>query len=97
MTTQERFTKQDQWYFVRFDHGEFGSLPWRQVSVDEFIRAERAAGFHPKGGGDGVATGGFGGANGQQGRVVSPYFTTPESYDWDPEFQAVLTEAMEQP
>ena len=34
---------------------------WDEVTREQFIAAERAAGFRPKGGGDGLATGGFGG------------------------------------
>lgn len=39
-----------------------------QVSKEQFIKAEKAAGFHSKLGPDHCATGGFGGA-GLQGRV----------------------------
>lgn len=33
---------------------------WSEVTAKEWKAAERAAGFHPKGGGDGFATAGFG-------------------------------------
>ena len=41
---------------------------WTEVSQDEFIRAERHAGFRPKYGTGPVATGGFSGG-GMKGRV----------------------------
>lgn len=44
-------------------------LPEQEVSKEEFIRAERAAGFRSKFGPHQVATGGFSGA-GMSGRVV---------------------------
>ncbi len=50
-------------YFLKGDWEE----DWKEVTKEEFINAERAAGFRPKSG-DGVATGGFGG-NGVSGRV----------------------------
>jgi hypothetical protein len=84
----------EQWYFVRFDDPVIGSTPWKQVSMEEFIVAERSAGFFPKGGGNHTATGGFGGGNGRQGRVVSPQHLNPDSYDWDPEFQQALFVAL---
>jgi len=36
-----------------------GWLPEQEVTREQFIRAERGAGFRPKYGGDGLATGGF--------------------------------------
>ena len=50
-------------YFL--EHPVFGS---KQVTKEEWITAERAAGFHPKYGGDGPATGGFSG-NGMRGSI----------------------------
>lgn len=41
-------------YFL--EHSAFGK---KQVTREEWILAERSAGFCPKGGGDGPATGGF--------------------------------------
>lgn len=52
-------------YFLRLD---FEGAPETEVSLKQFIQAERAAGFHPKSG-DGIATGGFSGV-GVRGRVV---------------------------
>ena len=34
-------------------------LPKQEATREQFIQAERAAGFRPKGGGNGLATGGF--------------------------------------
>jgi hypothetical protein len=45
------------------------ALPEKEVTEQEFIKAERAAGFRSKFGPDHVATGGFTGA-GMHGRVV---------------------------
>lgn len=45
------------------------SLPEKEVTQQEFIRAEQAAGFRSKFGDDHVATGGFTG-RGMHGRVV---------------------------
>jgi len=50
-------------YFL--EHPVFGS---KEVTKEEWISAERAAGFHPKFGGDGPATGGFSG-NGMSGSI----------------------------
>lgn len=49
---------------------------WKQVSEAEFCVAERAAGFHPKGG-KGPATGGFYNSGGVQGKVE--YVKDPET------------------
>lgn len=86
-------SQHEQWYFISFDHGEHGRIPWKRVTEEEFIKVERQAGFYPKGG-HGVATGGFGGSSGQQGRVVSPAYVKPDSYEWDTEFNQVLQEEM---
>lgn len=70
-------------YFLRQGDG-----PWREVEPDEWVRTERAAGFHPKGGDRGQpATGGFSG-HGHHGRMISKT-SEPPAYDWDPEFQRV--------
>lgn len=94
MTTQDQFAPQEQWYFARLDDDTLGPTPWTRVSFEQFRHMERSAGFYPKGGGDGLATGGFTGANGRQGRIVNPHYTHPDSYEWDPEFQAVLAQEM---
>jgi hypothetical protein len=55
----------DYTYYVALGDG-----PMRQVSKDEYVAAERAAGFYPKSRTEGqVATAGFGG-NGISGKVV---------------------------
>lgn len=67
---------------------------WKEVSQVAFVKAERAAGFHPKGraGPLDCATGGFGG-NGLEGLVTSEEHFRPEWYDKRPE----IVEAMAQP
>jgi len=50
-------------YFL--EHEIFGV---KQVTKEEWVRAERAAGFHPKHGGEGPATGGFT-RNGMSGSI----------------------------
>ena len=52
-------------YFLALD---IGDPKWEEVTEDAFVEAERNAGFFPKGG-QGVATGGFGG-HGVRGKVV---------------------------
>lgn len=42
---------------------------WREVTQDEYIQAERVAGFHPKPGCGPFATAGFHGPNGVEGRL----------------------------
>ena len=54
-------SSEDYDYFL--EHSIFGV---KQVTRDEWIQAERSAGFYPKHGGDGPATGGFSG-NGMSG------------------------------
>lgn len=46
-----------------------GALGEKEVSKEEFIKAEQAAGFHSKGGPDTCATGGFGACGALRGRV----------------------------
>lgn len=41
----------------------------KEVTREEWIKAERAAGFRPKGGGDEEATGGFGSSQGVNGSI----------------------------
>lgn len=52
-------------FFLKADWQEKDD--WTEVTKEKFIRAERAAGFRPKGDGDGLATGGFsdGGVSGK--------------------------------
>jgi len=86
-----RMSRTDR-YFLKSGWSDRG---WEEVSKQTFINAERGAGFRPKYGGDGVATGGFGSSNGVSGRVVSikpdgtPY--SAEHYQQhEPEFYALL-------
>jgi len=46
-------------YFLKADWQE----EYTEVTREQFIAAERAAGFRPKGGGDELATGGFSAGN----------------------------------
>ena len=46
----------------------FYNKEWKEVSKEEFMRAERIAGFHSKRGPGTVATGGFSGG-GMRGRI----------------------------
>ena len=66
-------------YFLKTDW-----TSWKEVTKEQWVSAERSAGFRPKGGGDGCATGGFSG-HGVRGRIISDNIK-PESYTWDPEF-----------
>jgi hypothetical protein len=45
---------------------------YQEVTLRQFIQAERSAGFRPKGGGDGPATGGFSGG-GVSGRMQTEW------------------------
>lgn len=70
-------------HFLRFGDG-----PWKEVTQEEWISAERSAGFHPKGEDRGqYATAGFGG-NHVNGRTLSNQ-ATEDQYAWDPAFCAV--------
>lgn len=51
-------------YFL--EHPVYGV---KQVTKEEWISAERSAGFYPKGGGDGPATGGFSSYGGIRGFI----------------------------
>lgn len=64
-------------------------LPWQEVTREQFIRAERKAGFHPKDG-SGVATASFsssfpGSGEKIQGRTTKGKITK-KWYDLDKEF-----------
>jgi hypothetical protein len=63
---------------------------WIEVSKEEWIRAERSAGFRPKGEDRGQpATGGFG-SNAINGRRINDESQRPEQYNWDPEFRDIV-------
>jgi len=55
----------DEAYSYFLEHSIFGK---KEVTKEEWVQAERSAGFHPKCGGDGPATGGFSG-NGISGSI----------------------------
>lgn len=62
--------------------------PWKEVTKEEWVKEERRAGFYSTmGRPDEPATGGFGGANGVDGRIVDMKYATPEGYDFDPKFR----------
>jgi hypothetical protein len=42
---------------------------WTCVTKEEFMKAERRAGFRPKGGGDGLTTAGFSSGEGIEGKI----------------------------
>ncbi len=63
------------------------SLLWQEATREQFIEAERRAGFRPKPGCGDIATGGFSGGS-IQGRITSGEITE-EKYGWDPEFLEV--------
>jgi len=61
-------------YFLR----ACAAMPWKEVTKEMFIKAERNAGFYPKGynyflgeGNDICATGGFGSHSGVEGKIVT--------------------------
>lgn len=54
-------------------------LPWQEATIDQFIAAERAAGFHPKTG-NGVATSGFG-SGAVEGKTTDGEITEAKRYD----------------
>ena len=58
------------------------------MTREAWIDAERRAGFSPKGGGDGPATGGFG-TGLVEGRILDS-FTRRDAYADDPEFSAAV-------
>ncbi len=71
----------DERYWLRIS-----GLAWQEATQEQFMAAERTAGFYPKTG-SGVATGGFG--NGViQGRVTYGEITA-EKYPHDPDFVAL--------
>lgn len=63
---------------------KFGSLPWQEVTAEQFIEMEHIAGFYPKPGCGPFATGGFYG-NDIKGRIT-PMEIGEEVLDCDSEF-----------
>ena len=75
----------NQRYFLRTV-----GTPWHEVSKEDFVRAERAVGFYPKGIDVGQpATGGFSGGA-VEGRTVYTNHVTAKSYAWDEDFNKIL-------
>ena len=67
-----------------------GNDPWKEVFEEEFIKAERSAGFYPKSG-NGVATGGFSSSRSRfEGRVTYGEITQ-DKRGWDPDFFSVAS------
>lgn len=65
-----------------------GNNPWREISQEEFIEVEKDAGFCSEDGCGLEVTAGFR-IKDTQTRVTAND-TEPRSYDWDPEFAALL-------
>jgi hypothetical protein len=63
----------DERFFVKATEGK-----WSEVTAEQFKGAERAAGFHPKGGGSGFATGGFSGHGTRGMRIHKKWFAPGE-------------------
>lgn len=61
-----------------------GDLAWQECTQEQFVHAERSAGFRPKEGCGPVATGGFGSGD-RYGRVTYGEITE-QKYGHDPEF-----------
>mgnify|MGYP001562460708 CR=1 FL=1 len=67
-------------------------LPWQEATLEQFVQAERGAGFRPKPGCGPIATGGFSSGS-VEGRVTYGEITK-DKYDCDPEFlKAVISKA----
>ena len=65
---------------------------WKKVSKEDYIQAERNAGFKSKKGPDFVATDSFSSSiTNTRGRITYAS-NTPEQYDWDPDFASVMRE-----
>jgi hypothetical protein len=72
---------------------KYPGLSWKEVTQDQFIQAERLAGFHPKVG-KGLATAGFSQeirGRKKQGRITYGQITEKD-YGWDREFLEVATQ-----
>jgi hypothetical protein len=72
-----------------------GTLAWQEATREQFIQAERNAGFHPKPGCGDIATAGFSGRS-TKGRITHGEITE-EQYGWDPEFLKATTAATQSP
>jgi len=68
-------------------------LQWQEATEEQFIQAERTAGFFPKSG-CGVATGGFN-SGALKGRVTYGKITK-KNYGWDPDFLKVAKQGDKQ-
>ena len=52
---------------------------WQEVTKEDFVLAERSAGFRPRGGGDGMATAGFT-SGALQGKIAFGERSLPEKF-----------------
>lgn len=93
-----------EWMFAFVEEGEATDMakrywlrtkedPWQETTENEFIRAERNAGFYPKSG-NGVATGGFSSTRSNvRGRVTYGEITA-KTYPREPEFVALAQKSI---
>ncbi|MBT4849331.1 hypothetical protein HON36_00575 [Candidatus Parcubacteria bacterium] len=72
-----------------------GTLAWQEATREQFIQAEKSAGFYPKPGCGDVATAGFSG-KATKGRITSGE-VSEENYGWDPEFLKIATATTQNP
>ncbi len=70
--------KTEERYWLRIS-----GLPWHEATREQFVQAERSAGFCPKPGCGPVATAGFH-SSGVEGRITYGEITV-ENYGWDPD------------
>ena len=75
----------DERYWLKVE-----DLAWQEATREQFILAERGAGFHPKNG-TGVATGGF--ITGSLQGMITTGEITIEMYPNDPDFVAVANKS----
>lgn len=84
----------DKIYFLRYDNG-----PWENVSKQDWVRAERAAGFvNTLGRPDEPGTASFGSTVGDRhvdGRTVNVRYFKPGDYDWDPPYRDAVAPVVE--
>jgi hypothetical protein len=68
-----------------------GELAWQECTQEQFVSAERSAGFRPKPGCGPVATGGFGSGD-RRGRVTYGEITEAQ-YGNEPDFAKLANES----
>jgi hypothetical protein len=84
-----------QLFFLLTKQNIDGTREWSQVTKEQFVRAERRAGFHPKHGmsNSEPCTASFSSGS-YNGRSVYLDYLSPGSYSWDPQFQEALDRAV---